>query len=466
VTDDSWITPALAANPSTPIDLLRAMATSRDKAITEALCQYRPHNQMPAEIAEILAASPHARVRADLVGRADTPIHLIAALGRDPHRVVRLHIAARQEVVWAAQLDTYVPDETYLILARDPDPDVRREILSSSDVPTHVKLVLAEDPDLRDIVHLRHGDYGQSLAAYHRMLTSPDAADRRIALQNRRHTPSATLIPALLADPDSRADAARHCPLTPAQASELARDPNPGIRSALAENPHVPDDVAHALAHDDDPAVRTALIYRPDIPIDLLDTIAEPVDSHQRTQHVNWLRERRDQSDLIAAYARSRSVIHRRTVAICRDLPAEIIDVLATDDDFGVRLMLAEQHPDEVPTTLLTDLVFTWNGYSSYDIVRNPRLPADTIDELTRSDNAQHRWLAALSDRLTSEQRALLADDPDPKIAAHINPPPPPTPQEFEDLLTLGCHGNRSASARHRDLPAETMWQLWKRLAP
>jgi len=465
VTDDSWIAPALAANPSTPIDLLLAMANCQDEMITDALCRRRQHNQMPADVAEILAGSPHARVRSDLVGRADTPLRLIAALAQDPHRMVRLHIAARREDIWVP-LDEYVPEAAYALLARDPDPGVRREILYSSDVPGHVKLILAEDPALRTIVYLRYGDDDQSLAAYHQMLTSADVAERKLALENTRHTPSASLIPLLLADPETRDQAARQCPLTRTQAEELAPNPNPSTRRAVAANPNVPDDIALALAHDQDASVRRAVLYRSNIPIDLLNKIAEPVDSGQRTAHVDWLWDQRDNAELVAAYARSRSVVHRRTAAICPDLPADVLATLATDDDFGVRLMLAEQHPDEVPVELLTELVFTWNGYSSYNLVRNPRLPDESIDQLIRSDNSDHRWLAALSDRLTPEQTSQLAKDPDPKIAARVNPPPTPSLHEFQDLLTQGCCCNWSETARHPDLPVEIMWQLWERIAP
>src|SRR5687767_8944885 len=97
-----------------------AMATCPDAGIAETLCHRRRHGHMPAQVAEALAASPHARIHARLVERADTPLHLITTLAaRDPSRAVRLRIAMRREVV-DMPLDVYAPEEAYALLARDP----------------------------------------------------------------------------------------------------------------------------------------------------------------------------------------------------------------------------------------------------------------------------------------------------------------------------------------------------------
>jgi hypothetical protein len=40
------------------------------------------------------------------------------------------------------------------------------------------------------------------------------------------------------------------------------------------------------------------------------------------------------------------------------------------------------------------------------------------IERLSRSDESRLRWLAYYTGRLTDEQRARLADDPDPELAA------------------------------------------------
>jgi hypothetical protein len=51
-------------------------------------------------------------------------------------------------------------------------------------------------------------------------------------------------------------------------------------------------------------------------------------------------------------------------------------------------------------------------------VARNPRVPDAFIERLSRSAESRHRWLAYYTGRLTDEQRARLADDPDPELAA------------------------------------------------
>jgi hypothetical protein len=51
--------------------------------------------------------------------------------------------------------------------------------------------------------------------------------------------------------------------------------------------------------------------------------VYDPVESLQRTAPADRLRDECDNVDLVAAYARSRSVAHRRTAAFCSNLPAD-----------------------------------------------------------------------------------------------------------------------------------------------
>jgi hypothetical protein len=463
VTDDSWISAALAANPSTPTDLLLAMARADDLDIGVALCRRRPYHRMPAEVAEVLATSSHAAVRAELVSRPETPLRLVSRLASDPARSVRWRVAMRREEVMGT-LDVYVPEEAYAALARDPEPLVRQEILHSIDVPDHIKLLLTEDPELRDVVHLLYGSPDQAQAAFNRLLASADPRDRNRAIKVRGETAPPQIVAVALADPLTRESAALHCPVTRDQALGLIGDSDPTIRKAAAGNPAVPEDLVRMLANDPDDDVRYALAYRPHIPVDLLDAIAPPIASNQRTASVDWLYRERDNVDLITTYARSRSVIHRRTATNCPTLPADVIEALARDEDFGVRLMLAECHPDEVPVDLLIELVFAWRGRSGYDLVRNPRLPDTTIEQLVRSAEVNDRWRAAVSGRLTGEQRAVLAADPDPDLAAYVNPPPPPTAEELVAALDSDSAAKREWAARQPNLPIDVLWQLWARV--
>ncbi|MDI1462922.1 hypothetical protein QEZ54_18250 [Catellatospora sp. KI3] len=464
MTDDSWIARALSANPSTPADLLLTMANSQDRSITVALCHDRPQGLMPAEVAAVLAGSPHVPVRTGLVVRGDTSLQLIAELAHDPAARVRLFIAMRPYVVEGVAFDRYAIDETYELLARDPEPKIRSEVLINRDVPGSIKLANAAGSGHEDWILLRHGDEEQSLAAFLRLLSAADPADRKAAVTEGRHQVPAEFVAALLADPQTRFDAVRHCPLTPEQADELARDADPTIRARLAGNPSTSDDLVRELALDSDEGVRRAVLHRPFIPIDLLDSIAEPVAPEQRTNPVYWMLDGPADAATVAAYARSRSVIHRRTAANYRGLTAESVAELAEDEDFAVRLMLTERNPGRVPLSLLAEIFREWRGWTIHWMLRNPELPLAFLDQLVRSDDPQQRWYAAQSGRLTAEQRALLAEDPDPALAAYVDPARPA--RELEQLLASGDPDDLRKAARHPDVPVEVMWELWHRIAP
>jgi hypothetical protein len=467
VTCDRWIAPALAANPSTPLDLLIEMATCADEQIVRTLCHHRRRDMMPRSVAEALADHPEPWVRAALVERADTPLDIITKLADDPSRSVRITIAIRRHEVMAS-LDVYVPEPVYEKLARDPDRLVRGEILYSIDVPPRIKLILAEDPELRDIVLLRYGDPDSSQRALERMLADDSASRRLLALREAPDAPSPHLTETLLNDPDGgvRREAVRRCRLTRTQAETLASAADPETRSAVAGNPSVPDDVIRRLAVDPDESVRRTVVFTlPDIPVDLLDEIAPPTGPHDRIGVINWLWERQQEVDLLRAYARTRSIPHRRTVARIPELPADVIELLAVDDDFAVRLMLAEKHPDDVPVELLTEMVFAWDGYSGAGLARNPRLPDDVIERLSRSDEAGHRWRAVHSGRLTAEQRDRLAHDPDPRLATFVNPLVA-DPARLAEILASGTCDERRTAAAHPDVPADVLRELWRRIAP
>ncbi len=143
-----------------------------------------------------------------------------------------------------------------------------------------------------------------------------------------------------------------------------------------------------------------------------------------RTHPVRWLWENRHDIGLLDRYSWSRHVVYRRTVAGVPDLTQSIVDRIAADRDFAVRLLLVERNTATAPLAAIRDVLMSWHGYSAATIVKNSRVPAELIDELSRSTDARHRRTAFHSGRLTEEQKHRLAQDPDPKLAAAAGPPP------------------------------------------
>ncbi|MFJ7264894.1 hypothetical protein ACIQV2_32590 [Streptomyces globosus] len=98
-------------------------------------------------------------------------------------------------------------------------------------------------------------------------------------------------MPVLLADPETRAIAVRYVDPSP----ELARDPDSGVREAVAAHPNLSAELRDVLAADVDVFVRNKIAARPDTPSALReslvatlatdDPLTEWVLSSQRNTH-------------------------------------------------------------------------------------------------------------------------------------------------------------------------------------
>ncbi|WP_412539191.1 hypothetical protein R8Z50_25520 [Longispora sp. K20-0274] len=478
MTDDSWIPRSLAANPSAPDDLLLAMAATGDENTQLALAAPRRFRRLrlPAAVAAALAASPHWRVRSELTVCAHLPDDILIRLATDPDRRVRVGVVVRpQEVIVspdehaAPEVNRFAPEAAYASLVRDDWCVLQEEFLLSPDIPDHLKremereLLRRPDARLHDEVQLRVGTDADAAAAHRRMLAGPDPARRRVALASSRFPPPADLVADLLADDATRLPAIGRVPLTADLARSLATDDDPRVRAAVAGNPTLPLELLRALAADSDETVTRAVLERPHVPLDVLDSLDRTMDTDAYTRVVDWLWAERHDLALVARYAGSRQVRYRRTVARMPGLPAELVARLAADEDYPVRLILTENNREHVPTPVLLEIVRRWDGYTAAPMLRDPRVPDEVIDELSRSEDPGFRWRVFHTGRLNRHQLARLADDPDPALATAANPPPPPSPEEFRARLDDPSVSVRDAAARHPDLPVDLMWRLWRR---
>ncbi|MFD0597963.1 hypothetical protein ACFQZ4_41570 [Catellatospora coxensis] len=251
----------------------------------------------------------------------------------------------------------------------------------------------------------------------------------------------------------------------PAAAAEiLVADADKAVRETLANNPAAPVAVLRQLADEDDRWMRLRVFSNESTPEELLATIDLPVAGNDHVRPVEWLRRRCADIELQARYARSPYVIFRRTAAYCPHLPADVVAELAEDDDFAVRLLLAEHHPD-APGELLVQVVQVWDGYTTPAMVRRPQFPADALDRFTRSELEHHRWLATYSDRLTEEQQARLRADPVPAIRERFDPDFPPA-AELRAMLDDPDPEVRCRAAGHRNLPVPLMWEIFESAVP
>ncbi|MGW2275529.1 hypothetical protein [Streptomyces yangpuensis] len=187
---------------------------------------------VPATVRARLAEHPKPEVRAAVAANvADDPPGLLARLADDPDPLVRAFLA----------MNELLPAELLAVLAEDPEPSVRANVVTygrHAPEPVRRALLMDSDPEIRS----------QAASVY---------------------SPPTDLLPALLADPETRAVAARHV----APSAELAGDPDPSVRRAVAAHPHLSAELRDVLASDVDLFVRNTIAARPDTPAILRESL-------------------------------------------------------------------------------------------------------------------------------------------------------------------------------------------------
>ncbi|MGW2932795.1 hypothetical protein ACWDA7_13225 [Streptomyces sp. NPDC001156] len=183
------------------------------------------NGSVPATIKARLAEHSDSAVRCAAAATAtDEPPGLLARLADDPESLVRSFLA----------MNEHLPAELGARLAADPDPGVRESAAQyCRNVLDMVRRALFTDPE-------------------------PGVRWRAVV----RWSPPLEMLPALLADPATRVDTVRHVP----PSRELASDPDPSVRTAVAAHPELPADLRDLLAADSNPLVRNEIACRPDTP--------------------------------------------------------------------------------------------------------------------------------------------------------------------------------------------------------
>ncbi|MEU6210893.1 hypothetical protein ABZ891_13405 [Streptomyces sp. NPDC047023] len=235
---------------------------------------------LPDDLVRRLLQHPQARRSAALLRRDLTPelmeeiirlgsARTLAANGHVP-ATFRARFAESPEPLVRAAVAASVSDEPPGLLARlaaDQDPSVRAFLAMNEQLPPELLAVLAVDPEasVRSSVvdHWRHAPESVRRA----WLTDPDPGIRRAAASVC--SPPADLLPALLADPQTRAIAVRYA----GPSRELAADPDSGVRRAVAAHPYLSAELRDLLAGDQDAFVRNEIAARPDTPQALRDSI-------------------------------------------------------------------------------------------------------------------------------------------------------------------------------------------------
>ncbi|MFJ8432170.1 hypothetical protein ACIQ9P_12840 [Kitasatospora sp. NPDC094019] len=136
------------------------------------------------------------------------------------------------------------------------------------------------------------------------------------------------------------------CALGRELAEELARG-EVRVRRALAGNPRLDPDLVALLALDEDRSVRLAVSLRPELTEEERARISVGLDPSEHHKALPWVLERQGDAAEMRRRAASAHVLVRRSVARVRDLPPDVVEVLARDEDFAVRRALSDRRLPE-----------------------------------------------------------------------------------------------------------------------
>jgi hypothetical protein len=378
------------------------------------------------------------------------PAELLARLaGERPNEAIRV-IPYRK--VWTA--------DQFAALAGHALSEVRAALAEALYITAEQRAVLVEDPDLTVLRVLAEGpDYFFVWAFKPEPTPLPDWAYDRLYERSPKLALHLTYNPFVPVELQKRlgvqpASADEKPPASRVEAEEQAASDNEWTRSCAAAEPALSAGTVARLATDPSPRVRLAVSMRPELTEDERAAIDHHIGRDDRITPARWAAETRDPAEQ-ARCARSAHIGLRRSVACNRHLAADLIALLATDDDFAVRLLLCERHLDVPPNTVL-----------------NTFLEATTM---TRGRLLQHpsllaSGLARLADHPDPEARALVVRDPDapPELIEHLSHDPavrvwladdPRLPLDrllemFEDPGTTGV------AAANPNLPLPLMYRI------
>ncbi|MFE2523378.1 hypothetical protein ACFXEL_04010 [Streptomyces sp. NPDC059382] len=426
-TDDLWLTHSLALNRSLPQAFRMTLVEHPDPAIRTAVAIAAVG--APRELFERLLGDADPQVREHLAESDHAPADLRARLVTDPDPKVRATLA---------QWWTTAPEPVRRLLLTDPDDSVR----------------------------------AGACATYFRRIPHP--------------VPPTDLVPALLADPVTRAGAVRHCTLDTATARRLADDPADEVREELAEHPDLPQALRDKLAQDPNLRVALRVFARQDTP--------EPTRAavHARVLScvppLDWLTNHQDLDDdtvergLTGVLARvelrtlrlpwvtadplpyvdSPYVCFRASAAMSDHLPPPIIAQLLDDEECSVRTTMALHARDHVDSdtaerierTYRPDKKVRWRPADDFP------LPVDVLRRLATDPDPRMRQLALRDPDLPVESARSLAEDPDHTVRRAVAAHPRLPAEDLTRLLADPSESVAATAAANPNLPTADMHQL------
>ncbi|MFF4102900.1 hypothetical protein [Streptomyces sp. NPDC001903] len=468
---------ALAGNPALPPGLVRRLFAYR-KGLGRVAKRPDLSDDM---IAEIIATGAHWLTHSLALNRS-LPHAFRMRLAEHPDPCIRTAVAV-------AAGDA--PRELFERLLDDADPKVREQLAHSDHLSADLRARLAVDPEPKVRATLAQWWTQAPEPVRRLLLTDPDASVRAGACATyfRRiphPVPPADLVPALLADPVTRAGAVRHCTLGTDTARWLADDPDDEVRRELAEHPHLPAALRDKLAGDPDPRVTLRVFAQQDTPAATRAAIHTQILADVPAR--DWLLNHQDLDDdavereFMGEMARaelrglrlpwvtadplphvdSPYACFRASAAMSDHLPAPAVGRLLDDEESSVRTTMALHARDQIDPTIAERID---RGYRpDKRVLWRPAddlpLPADVLRRLATDPDPRMRQLATRDPDLPVESVRRLAADADYAVrrlaATHSRLPA----QDLTRLLADSSESVATAAAGNPNLPSADMHRI------
>ncbi|MFG2474531.1 hypothetical protein [Streptomyces fagopyri] len=448
----------MALNPSSPEDVLLRLLAEGPPAVRMVLCRDRI---LPEAVVEAVLEHPDTRTRGFFACNPHVDPAQRAQLVDDPEWFVRARLAEAPRLPAGGaprplpdeavvhMISTYADEllqgtfyrqistELYRTMPTHPVAKVRCWGVGMWDLlpaGTQAALLADADEDVRDRAQ-RHARY-QDSAWMERELPDRSCHARWDILLHRAL--SRTVVDNVLTAPvaeGERAAIAGNPTLHADVVVLLATDPDPEVRARIAHRADLGPAERRALAADPDQKVRLGLSVHPELSEEERAEIDYeiPVNDCFYAQPEPYVP--RDPQD-VRRDAGSGHPLLRRKAATDRSLPPDLVERLAVDDDLGVRVLLAQNHPD-APASLLLRSFLEYNGHERAHLTTRPNFPTTGLSTFADHDDPEVRALAARDPRTAPATVERLTRDPDPAVrdvlARHPNLPQPRLTELLDD---------------------------------
>ncbi|MFC9246203.1 hypothetical protein ACFT7S_20040 [Streptomyces sp. NPDC057136] len=446
-----WIV-GLAVNRAAPVSILRRVFTVDPLPQPRAWLLYR---NLSSQLAMAAVAHPDPQVRQVLAENQTLPPEARAVLVDDPDPKAR-----RYAVIMACEFGIELPTEVMVRVATDPEARLRYWATALPGLPDEIRLSLAEDPDPRvraaaigpwSWPRLRPGVRAAAEA-------DPDPQVRK-AVERATHVevPLPATVEDFLAEEDDRRrrDAAFRAPVEAALARLLVTHEDDRIRHAAACNPHTPTALALSLATDPDAYVRLAVSLRGDLTEEQRAAVDYTLPAGRHPVPA-WVEEHFGNPEALREIAASSHVLLRRGVTCAPELPGDVVERLAGDDDYYVRLMLCEN--DHAPHELLVEMFADWQGLSWGMLAFRRNFARPGLARFADDPNHRLRYAALFDPEAEPELVERLSYDENDVVRRQaVQDPRLPHTRLIE---MLGEGGKPQTAALNPSLPPELMHQL------